>query len=276
MTTRSDPPSPTPPPSSPALVRRGLLLATLGVATCGPKQAGTNDDSTSNDADPTVTPMFTTGAADPTIPPMFTTGASDTSTGAASDTEIPPMIPPTTSGPDLTTGEPDLTTGEATPFDLNGDFLLAVSTTVDRSHPFQYIASNSVTEMNGKQLLSTCLQPLTLQIGKILTPRQPLGEPLCFADVELLDGKFTLDMGNVAIAAMTNPITGSDIALSSVILAGTVKSDDLYCGTVTGEVTEPPIGSIEGSSFAAVRLTDVKVLPDPVIIDCAGKSTTDP
>jgi len=63
--------------------------------------------------------------------------------------------------------------------------------------------------------------------------------------------------------------------MSSVILAGTVKSDDLYCGTVTGEVTEPPIGSIEGSSFAAVRLSDVKVLPDPVVIDCAGKSVTD-
>ncbi|MBK7827503.1 hypothetical protein [Nannocystis sp.] len=273
MTAHSDPPSPTPPPSSPALVRRGLLLATLGAATCGPKQADSNDDSssTSPTADPTVTPMFTT---------------ADTSTSDASDTEIPPMVPPmippttggpdsTTDGPDSTTSGPDSTTGAPTLFDLNGDFLLAVSTTVDRSHPFQYIATNSVTEMNGKLLLSTCLQPLTLDIGKILTPRQPLGEPLCFADVALVDGKFTLDMGSVAIAAMTNPITGSDIALSSLVLAGTIQSDDLYCGTVTGEVTQPPVGSIEGSSFAAVRLTDVKLLPDPVVIDCKGTSVTD-
>lgn len=102
----------------------------------------------------------------------------------------------------------------------------SIPTMVDRSKPFQYIATNSVTEMNGKQMLSTCLQPLTLEIGKLLTPRQPLGEPLCFANVELVDGSFTLDMGSVAIAGMTNSITGSDIALGSLILAGAVESDD--------------------------------------------------
>jgi len=32
------------------------------------------------------------------------------------------------------------------------------------------------------------------------------------------------------------------------------ESDDLYCGAVTGELLIPSLGSIDGSSFAAVRL----------------------
>jgi hypothetical protein len=58
---------------------------------------------------------------------------------------------------------------------------------------------------------------------------------------------------------------------------GTVQDADFYCGTVTGEVLEPPIGSIEGSTFAAVRLADTTVLPTDVVINCAKMPTvTDP
>lgn len=177
-----------------------------------------------------------------------------------------------TTGEPGTSGEP--TTGEAPAVDINGDFLLAVSTTVDRSKPLQFIATTTVTEMGDKQVMKICLQPLTLTQGKVLEPRQPIGDPLCFDGVEIVAGKFTLDAGVVSVTGMANPITGANI-VASLIMAGTIKSDDLFCGTVTGEVMEPPVGSIEGSSFAAVRLADVKVLPNPVVIDCDGVSVTD-
>jgi hypothetical protein len=51
---------------------------------------------------------------------------------------------------------------------------------------------------------------------------------------------------------------------------------DLVCGAVDGEVLEPPVGVITGSTFAAVRLTDPKVLPTNVQTDCSGTTVTDP
>lgn len=168
----------------------------------------------------------------------------------------------------------DATTGEPEIFDINGDFLLAVSTTVDRSKPLQFIATNTVTEMDGALTLATCLQPLTLDVGKVLTPREPVGEPLCFSGLPIVDGSFLIDAGEVSVNGLANPITGSNI-VATLIMAGSIKSDDLYCGEVSGEVLMPAIGKIDGSSFAAVRLADPSVLPDPVVVDCAGTSVTD-
>ena len=215
-------------------------LAVLGVAGCGPDPAGKFDE--------------------------FVEQTKESASGGA------------TSGPgSSSTGEPtggSGSTGGPAAYDINGDFLLAVSTTVDRGKPLQFIATNTVTEADGKQTLATCLQPLTLTQGKVLVPRVPIGDPLCFAGLEIVDGAFTIDAGIVMVTGEANPITGANI-VASLVMAGTIQSDDLYCGTVTGEVMEPPVGDITGSSFAAVRLTDTAVLPNPVIIDCKGTSVTD-
>jgi hypothetical protein len=184
-----------------------------------------------------------------------TDGTTDSGTSGTSTTE------PTTGGPEL--------------FDISGDFLLAVATTVDQDKPLQFIATTVVADMGGAQVLtSLCLQPLTLTQGKVLVPREPIGDPLCFKDLAITDNKFTLDAGVVSVTGMANPITGANI-VASLIMAANIKSDDLYCGAVTGEVMEPPVGDITGSTFAAVRLADVKVLPDPVVVDCAGRTVTD-
>ena len=184
----------------------------------------------------------------------------------------------TTTGPGTTTEEP--TTGEPTvgssggpvAYDINGDFLLAVSTTVDPGKPLQFIATNTVTDDGAT--LKTCLQPLTLMQGKVLVPREPIGDPLCFEGLAIDGGAFTIDAGIVMVTGMANPITGANIT-ASLIMMGTIQSDDLYCGTVTGEVMDPPVGDITGSKFAAVRLTDTAVLPNPVVIDCKGTTVTD-
>jgi hypothetical protein len=56
-------------------------------------------------------------------------------------------------------------------------------------------------------------------------------------------------------------------------MSGQIDSADFYCGTVTGEVKEPPVGSIEGSTFAAVRLADKTMLPTDVTINCERMPT---
>jgi len=170
----------------------------------------------------------------------------------------------------------DGTTGEPEFFDISGEFLLAVSTTVDRSKPLQFLATNTVTEQDGARTLSTCLQPLTLEVGKVLTPREPVGAPLCFEGLPIVDGSFVIDAGEVAVDGTANPITASNI-VATLLMAGSIKSEDLYCGAVSGVVLVPEIvGSIDGSSFAAVRVADMAALPDPVVVDCMGSSVTDP
>ncbi len=159
--------------------------------------------------------------------------------------------------------------------DISGEFLLAVSTVVDVSHPLQFIATNTVTlDLDGNPLLSVSLQPLSLDKLKVTTPRLPVGDPLVFENIEIVDGKFTLDAGVVMVTGMANPITGSDI-VAALAMNANIMGEDLYCGSVTGDVTSPLVTPLEGSTFAAVRLTDVKVLPDPVVIDCAGVTVTD-
>lgn len=183
-----------------------------------------------------------------------------------------------TSGPGTTTesptGETGSTSGGPVAYDINGEFLLAVSTTVDRGKPLQFIATNTVTDAGGKLTLDTCLQPLTLTQGKVTVPRVPIGDPLCFTGIEVVDGAFTIDAGVVMVTGMANPITGGDI-VASLVMMGSAKSDDLYCGTVSGMVMQPLETSINGSSFAAVRLTDTTMLPNPVLIDCKGTTVTD-
>jgi hypothetical protein len=183
-----------------------------------------------------------------------------------------------TSAPGTTTEEPTggtgSTSGGPVAYDINGDFLLAVSTTVDRGMPLQFIATNTVTDMGGKLVLDSCLQPLSLTQGKVTVPREPIGDPLCFTGIEVIDGAFTIDAGVVMVTGMANPITGGDI-VASLVMMGSAQSDDLYCGTVSGMVMQPLETSIDGSSFAAVRLTDTTVLPNPIVIDCKGTTVTD-
>lgn len=160
--------------------------------------------------------------------------------------------------------------------DINGDFLLAVSTTVNPPTPLQFIATNTVTmDEDGKLLLSVSLQTLTLKQGQVTNPRQPIDEPLVFKDLPLVDGKFTIDAGTVMVSGMANPITGANIT-ATLVMAGTIMEDDFYCGSVDGEVLDPPVGSIAGSEFAAVRLTDKTKLPTDVTINCARETVTDP
>ena len=156
--------------------------------------------------------------------------------------------------------------------DISGDFLLAVSASFAEDTPLQFIATSSVTvDADGKQLRAVTLQPLSLEQGEVLKPRQPVGDPLVFEGLPIVDGRFTIDAGTVMVTGEANPITGSDI-IATLLLTGSIMGEDLYCGTVAGEVTSPLMLPLEGSTFAAVRLQDKTMLPTDVLVDCDGST----
>lgn len=159
--------------------------------------------------------------------------------------------------------------------DISGQFHLAISTIIAPDLPMQFIATNEVTDDgSGGKLLKSCLQPLTLEQGKVTTPRMPIGEPLCFENLPVGDGTFVIDAGVVKVTGMANPVTGGDIE-ATLTLNGTIISADFYCGDITGDVMSPLMAPLAGSTFAAVRLTDPSMLPVDVTKNCKGDTITD-
>jgi hypothetical protein len=167
---------------------------------------------------------------------------------------------------------PDVMPAQA---DISGDFLLAVSTIIAPDLPLQFVATNkTTTDEDGNTLLDVCLQPLSLAPGKVNTPREPIGDPLCYEDLLIADGKFEIDAGVVMVTGMANPVTGGDI-VASLKMVGTVIDADLYCGSIEGEVMMPLMSPLAGSTFAAVRLADPAELPVDVTKNCKGETVRD-
>lgn len=160
-------------------------------------------------------------------------------------------------------------------FDLTGKSLLAISTIVSKDLPLQFISTVTQRQENdGSIFIDISLQPLSLDIGKVLTPRMPVGSPLEFKDIPVVDGKYTVDAGETMVVGAANPITGSDIT-ATLVLAAEVKAEGFVCGTVTGMVTSPLMTTVDGSTFASVPLTDESVLPDMVAVNCNKDTKTD-
>jgi hypothetical protein len=148
----------------------------------------------------------------------------------------------------------------------DGEYLLALSTTLDPDLPMQFI----VTVDAGTTLVDLSIQPLSLDVNQTTTPRLPVGEPLVYTQIPHTDGVFTLDLGTVMITGDANPITGSDIVVTAE-LDGSFISETAFCGTITGDVMQPIEYNLIGSTFAAVEVEDTTPdgLPVDIALSCA-------
>ncbi|WP_143141400.1 hypothetical protein [Nannocystis exedens] len=167
---------------------------------------------------------------------------------------------------------PDVMPAQA---DISGDFLLAVSTNIAPDLPLQFIATNTVTtDEMGNTLLTACLQPLSLMQGKVNVPREPIGDPLCYEDIPIVDGTLEIDAGVVMVTGMANPVTGGEI-VATLKMIGTIVDEEFYCGEIEGDLMSPLMSTLKGSTFAAVRLADPAVLPLDVTKNCMRQTVRD-
>jgi hypothetical protein len=154
--------------------------------------------------------------------------------------------------------------------DVNGDFLLALSAVIAVDTPLQFYTTVTFTPGGEGGMIEMTLQPLSLDQGETTVPRQPVGEALTIGPVAVdASGGFELPIAEpVMVTGAANPITGSDI-VATLNLSGSIQSEDLFCGTVTGAVTEPLDLDLLGSTFAAVRVQGIDMLPgDPLTFVC--------
>ncbi len=213
---------------------------------------------------------------------MDSDGESASSDVSVSSSDDSTPTAGTTTGVDTTTGDvagtvttdPVTTADPTDPVATNDLYLLAFSTVVDPGRPLQAIATHTVTSDGGLVTMRIELQLLSLGIGSVTMPRQPVGQPLVYEDVVVQDGAFILDMGVIVVPGAANPITGSDLT-ASLVLDANFGDADFYCGALDGEVTVPLQLSLLGSTFAAVRIADPQDLPAAVTINCQGSTVTE-
>jgi len=148
--------------------------------------------------------------------------------------------------------------------DISGRFFIGLASVVDVDLPILFIAENTLhANPDGSATLDSTIQPLDY------TTLMPAGEALVFAGVPIsMTGQFDLTKATTTVVEGTaNPITGTTLTLSTITLLPTIKGEDLYCGQVTGNVTDPLAIDLTGSNMAAIRVPDGAIgteLPDPV------------
>jgi len=141
-------------------------------------------------------------------------------------------------------------------YNVTGTFLMGLAASVDTSMPIEILSTQTLTpNSDGTAALDLSLQPLTYMGQK------PTGSPIVEMGIPVTaTGTFTIDLGQVMVNADANPVTQTNL-VATISLAGTLFSADTECGAVTGMVTMPAPLNLDGSTFAAIRVTDTTNLP---------------
>lgn len=163
---------------------------------------------------------------------------------------IPPMptLPATGSGGETESGGPQ-------PLDIDGVYLVAVSTIVEPSLPLQFLAEvDGELDLEGNGTVTVEFQPLSLDQGSTTDPREEVGDAITI-DSDVTAYAFELPFGVIEVTGEANPITGAEIT-SDITLSASVASVDAWCGTASGMVMSPIQVPLAGSTFGAMRLAD--------------------
>jgi hypothetical protein len=141
--------------------------------------------------------------------------------------------------------------------DYSGYFLFALETSLGPDLPLQFVTTVAYTAGDdGAGVVDLTFQPLSLDQGETLIPREYIGEPLTFEDIPVAaDGTVDLDMGLVMVTGAANPVTGGDIE-ATILVHAEIRDEDTMCGQFEGMLMSPLEYDLAGSTFAAIRLAD--------------------
>ncbi len=151
--------------------------------------------------------------------------------------------------------------------DVSGEFYLALAPSIAPDSLIKLIVTTEIDRGATPPLLTLNFQPLCTQSGQC-TVNEPVGDAFTPPSVEVTDEcGFEMTLTDVIIPGGANPISGSEI-IGNLVLLGSLRSTDLYCGIVNGTATVggAPI-PIDGSSFGSIRVAEGTLgdaLPEPV------------
>jgi hypothetical protein len=145
--------------------------------------------------------------------------------------------------------------------DITGSFYLAMEPEPMPGVIFHMAAGVDFTSNgDGTATIHIELQPLHRE------NRTPVGPPLTITDISVSNtGQFSAE-ANGMIDGQANPVTGSDLTVA-ISLEGSILSENIWCGTVNGQIIAPLMLPLDGSTFASIRVapgTTGQALPEPV------------
>lgn len=169
-----------------------------------------------------------------------------------------------TSGPGGTgCGDPTAACQPATPADLEGQWLFALSATINPVQPILFFA-DIVSQQSGSDLTwAWTITPLSAADKTPLSALPPLE-----ATTVPADGAWSADLPPLAVPGAANPITGSDIEADTTLTGNVCGSRNFLCGDVGGMVTKPIQLGLEGSTWTLARLEEPNKVPDVIFINC--------
>lgn len=155
-----------------------------------------------------------------------------------------------------------------TPEQAAGEFLLAISITLNRARPIMNLLEVKAEQKGDSLELQMRYRPLLASDRK--TPAGEFGEWQTILIAP--DGTYNGDTMEASIPGSANPINGLD-SQAELGLGGTLAIDqssekvNFLCGDVTGRIITPFPLPLAGSTFTATRIEDPNNYPD-IVINC--------
>jgi len=163
--------------------------------------------------------------------------------------------------------------------DFSGRYFLSIATSLAPTTPLYFDTTVTVDE---NFVVNFSFQPVKTDLdpfaGNMPRPdaRTPVGDPIVVGNVQLTEeGTFSVTLTDANVAGAANPISGGDI-VATIELSGFVTSATAFCGTAAGQVSQPTLLNLAGSTFGAGIVDDDTIGDFEPIAKCEGGVIPEP
>ena len=163
--------------------------------------------------------------------------------------------------------------------DFSGRYFLAIATSLAPTTPLYFDTTVTVDE---NFMVNFSFQPVKTDLDPTAgndprsDARTPVGDPIVVENVQLTEeGTFSVTLTDANVAGSANPISGGDI-VATIELSGFVTSATTFCGTAAGEVSQPTLLNLAGSTFGAGIIDDDSIGTFEPIPKCEGGVIPEP
>lgn len=137
--------------------------------------------------------------------------------------------------------------------EIDGEFLLTIQPSFDANHFLKFVVTSEITIDGDTGSLDLSVQPLAAERCDEGNGGNEVGDAIEANGLAVdANGSFVLEQDGLMVTMLANDVTCTDI-VANLVLTGFIKSEDLYCGDVSGRVTTTG-SNLEGSTFGAIRI----------------------
>jgi hypothetical protein len=146
--------------------------------------------------------------------------------------------------------------------EVDGDYMFSLVAKQSPKKPAPLRATLTTTDGGAGLEFTLDLQPLdaedrSTEVGTAFSvgpfPVQP-------------DGTFEADWGTITVPGATNPLSPSDLS-ADLLISGSLCASDFFCGAAAGDILEPVMLNIDGSSWT---MESLETFMEPPKLNCAG------